>query len=85
MIKHAKSESVVFDISVEDFYKGIDPVLQQINLVSFQLELLKGTLEIIDKYIESLVEDEKALGILADLIAKQTKALKDSTEDLVLN
>lgn len=73
------------EVSVEDFYKSIDPVLKQLDLVNFQLELLKGTLGVIEKNIEVLLEDEKTLDILIGLISNQTEALKDSTKDLSLN
>jgi hypothetical protein len=86
MGKYKETQSLdTTEVSVEDFYKSIDPVLKQLDLVNFQLELLKGTLAIIEKNIEALVEDDKALEILANLILDQTKALKDSTKHLALN
>lgn len=85
MGKHAEKTALdAVEISVDDFYKSIDPVLKQLTLVNFQLELLKGTLGVIEKNIEALLEDDMALEVLVNLISDQTKGLKESVQTLVV-
>jgi hypothetical protein len=81
-----KSQSEI-EVSPEDYYKSIDPFLQQLSFVDFQLQLLKGTLKVIDKNIEDLMEsdDHKSLAILTGLVARQAKELKKSAEELAVN
>jgi hypothetical protein len=88
MGKHAdtKSQSNI-ELSPDDYYKSIDPFLQQLSFVDFQLQLLKGTLKVIDKNIEDLMEsdDHKSIAILTKLVARQAQELKKSAEELAVN
>jgi hypothetical protein len=80
---HADKPSLdEIEVAVEDFFKSLEPIISELNVINFQLELLKGTLGVVERNVEEILEDSSSVDLVSNLISTQVEAIANSAKKL---